>query len=146
MAHLKRHAPYARREGVEHNGVNANAYLYSFIEIEQLNDGGDAGRKAMLKGSSARGTPATSSITEAARRKRKPSLKSARPAAAPMLSPLISLHQTVHTGSPSRPVHRGAVLRLQENSSTTEPVLGDEGLQTLAILKREGVFDQFRIG
>jgi hypothetical protein len=28
MAHLKRHAPYARREGVEHNAVNANAYPY----------------------------------------------------------------------------------------------------------------------
>jgi hypothetical protein len=25
-ASLKRHAPYARREGVEHNVVNANAY------------------------------------------------------------------------------------------------------------------------
>ncbi len=48
MARLKRHAPYARREGVEHNVVNANAYPYSFIEIEQLKDGGDAERRAML--------------------------------------------------------------------------------------------------
>ena len=48
MARLKRHAPYARREGVEHNVVNVNAYPYSFIEIEQLKDGGDAERKAML--------------------------------------------------------------------------------------------------
>jgi hypothetical protein len=57
---------------------------------------------------SPRPAPKCSSITEAVRRERKPSsLKSARPAAVPMLSPLISLHQTVHTGSPSRPVHRG---------------------------------------
>jgi hypothetical protein len=52
--------------------------------------------------------PSCSSIAEAVRRKRKPSsLKSAWPAAVPMLSPLISLRQTVHTASPSRPVHRG---------------------------------------
>src|SRR5574337_589539 len=46
-ARLKRHAPYARREGVEHNVVNANPYPYSFIEIEHLREG-DAGREAML--------------------------------------------------------------------------------------------------
>jgi hypothetical protein len=45
---LKQHAPYARREGVEHNVVNANPYPYSFIEIEQLMGGGDAKCKAML--------------------------------------------------------------------------------------------------
>ena len=33
---LQRHVPYARREGVEHNVVNANAYDFSFIEIEHL--------------------------------------------------------------------------------------------------------------
>jgi hypothetical protein len=48
MARLKRHAPYARREGVEHNVINANAYPYSFIEIEHLKEGGDAEPKAML--------------------------------------------------------------------------------------------------
>jgi hypothetical protein len=47
-ARLKQHTPYARREGVEHNVVNANQYPYSFIEIEHLKDGGDAKRKAML--------------------------------------------------------------------------------------------------
>jgi len=30
MAHLKLHAPYARREGIERNVVNANAYPYSW--------------------------------------------------------------------------------------------------------------------
>ena len=35
----KRHAPYAPREGVEHEVVN-----------DQLKDGGDAERKAMLDG------------------------------------------------------------------------------------------------
>jgi len=39
---LKRHAPYARREGVEHNVVNANTYDFSFIEIEHLRTSGDA--------------------------------------------------------------------------------------------------------
>ena len=33
---LKRHVPYARREGVEHNVVNANAYDFAFMEIEHL--------------------------------------------------------------------------------------------------------------
>ena len=33
---LKRHVPYARREGVEPNVVNANAYDYAFMEIEHL--------------------------------------------------------------------------------------------------------------
>jgi beta-alanine degradation protein BauB len=47
-ARLRQHAPYARRAGVEHNVVNANAYTYSFIEIEHMKDGGDAERKAML--------------------------------------------------------------------------------------------------
>ena len=45
-ARLKRHAPYARREGVEHNVVNANAYPFSFIEIEHLKEGLDV--KSML--------------------------------------------------------------------------------------------------
>jgi uncharacterized protein (TIGR02246 family) len=45
---LTRHAPYARREGVEHNVINANSYPFSFIEIEQLKDGGDARRKAAV--------------------------------------------------------------------------------------------------
>ncbi len=35
-AQLKRHVPYQRREGVEHNVVNANAYDYAFMEIEHL--------------------------------------------------------------------------------------------------------------
>jgi beta-alanine degradation protein BauB len=35
-ATLKRHAPYARREGVEHNVVNANPFDFAFIEIEHL--------------------------------------------------------------------------------------------------------------
>jgi quercetin dioxygenase-like cupin family protein len=35
-ATLKRHVPYARREGVEHNVVNANAFDFAFIEIEHL--------------------------------------------------------------------------------------------------------------
>ena len=34
MASLKRHAPYARREGVEHNVVNANALSLLLIEID----------------------------------------------------------------------------------------------------------------
>ena len=33
---LKQHVPYARREGVEHNVVNANSYDYAFMEIEHL--------------------------------------------------------------------------------------------------------------
>jgi len=48
MTRLKQHAPYARREGVEHNVVNANAYPYCFIEIEHLWGDGEAARKAML--------------------------------------------------------------------------------------------------
>jgi hypothetical protein len=47
-ARLTRHAPYARREGVEHNVINANAYPYSFIEIEHLEERGDLKGKAML--------------------------------------------------------------------------------------------------
>jgi hypothetical protein len=35
-ARLKRHVPYARREGVEHNVVNANPHPYAFIEVEML--------------------------------------------------------------------------------------------------------------
>ena len=35
-ATLKRHVPYARRAGVEHNVINANAYDFAFIEIEHL--------------------------------------------------------------------------------------------------------------
>ena len=33
---LKRHVPYARREGVEHNVVNANPFDFAFIEVEHL--------------------------------------------------------------------------------------------------------------
>ena len=33
---LGRHVPYARREGVEHNVVNANRFDFAFIEIEHL--------------------------------------------------------------------------------------------------------------
>ena len=48
-ARLKRHVPYARREGVEHNVVNANAGDYAFIEVEHLGAGGhDHARQAML--------------------------------------------------------------------------------------------------
>ena len=39
-ATLKRHVPYARREGVEHNVVNANPFDFAFIEIEHLKTGG----------------------------------------------------------------------------------------------------------
>jgi hypothetical protein len=35
-ATLKRHVPYARREGVEHNVVNANPFDFAFMEIEHL--------------------------------------------------------------------------------------------------------------
>jgi beta-alanine degradation protein BauB len=35
-ATLKRHVPYARREGVEHNVINANPFDFAFIEIEHL--------------------------------------------------------------------------------------------------------------
>ena len=35
-ASLKRHVPYARREGVEHNVVNANPFDFAFIEVEHL--------------------------------------------------------------------------------------------------------------
>jgi beta-alanine degradation protein BauB len=35
-ATLKRHVPYARQEGVEHNVVNANPFDFAFIEIEHL--------------------------------------------------------------------------------------------------------------
>jgi hypothetical protein len=43
-----------------------------------------------------------------------------RPATVPMLSPLISLHWTVHTASQAGPCIVGAiVLRLRENSWTT---------------------------
>jgi hypothetical protein len=40
----------ARREGVEDNVVNANAYTFSFIEIEHLKDGLDAERKSVIDG------------------------------------------------------------------------------------------------
>lgn len=47
-ARLGKHSPYARREGVEHNVINANPYPFSFIEVEHLKDGFDARRKTML--------------------------------------------------------------------------------------------------
>lgn len=46
-AKLNRHGPYARREGVEHNVVNANSYDFAFIEIEQMK-GEDTRRQRML--------------------------------------------------------------------------------------------------
>ena len=36
IATLKRHVPYARQEGVEHNVVNANPFDFAFMEIEHL--------------------------------------------------------------------------------------------------------------
>jgi beta-alanine degradation protein BauB len=47
-ARLRQHSPYARREGVEHNVVNANGYPYSFIEIEHLRGDSEAACEAML--------------------------------------------------------------------------------------------------
>jgi ketosteroid isomerase-like protein len=38
-ARLGKHVPYSRREGVEHNVVNANAFDYAFIEIEHMKAG-----------------------------------------------------------------------------------------------------------
>ena len=35
-ATLKKHVPYARREGVEHNVVNANPFDFAFMEVEHL--------------------------------------------------------------------------------------------------------------
>jgi beta-alanine degradation protein BauB len=35
-ATLKRHVPCTRREGVEHNVVNAKPFDFAFIEIEHL--------------------------------------------------------------------------------------------------------------
>lgn len=36
VAELRRHAPYARRAGVEHNVINPNDYEFAFLEIEIL--------------------------------------------------------------------------------------------------------------
>jgi quercetin dioxygenase-like cupin family protein len=36
VAELRTHQPYARGAGVEHNVINANAFEYSFLEIELL--------------------------------------------------------------------------------------------------------------
>jgi len=36
VAELCKHLPYARLAGVEHNVVNANAFDFSFLEIELL--------------------------------------------------------------------------------------------------------------
>jgi ketosteroid isomerase-like protein len=47
-ARLKQHVPYARREGVEHNVVNANPVDYAFMEIEHLREG-EGPRKVMLE-------------------------------------------------------------------------------------------------
>lgn len=35
-APMRRHAPYTRRAGVEHNVVNASGHEYAFLEIEML--------------------------------------------------------------------------------------------------------------
>jgi beta-alanine degradation protein BauB len=40
IARLAAHVPYARREGVEHNVVNANAFDFAFLEIELLDGAG----------------------------------------------------------------------------------------------------------
>jgi len=49
-AHLQQHVPYARREGVEHNVVNANSFGYSFLEIEHMREQRhDTAREAMLE-------------------------------------------------------------------------------------------------
>lgn len=40
IATLTRHVPYARKEGVEHNVVNANAFDYAFLEIELMEPAG----------------------------------------------------------------------------------------------------------
>jgi beta-alanine degradation protein BauB len=36
VAELRTHQPYARSAGVEHNVINANAFDFSFLEIELL--------------------------------------------------------------------------------------------------------------
>ena len=36
VADLRAHGPYARRAGVEHNVVNANAFEFAFLEVEIL--------------------------------------------------------------------------------------------------------------
>jgi hypothetical protein len=36
LAELRTHLPYARLAGIEHNVVNANAFDFSFLEIELL--------------------------------------------------------------------------------------------------------------
>jgi hypothetical protein len=36
IAELRRHVPYERRAGVEHNVINANSYEFAFLEIEIL--------------------------------------------------------------------------------------------------------------
>lgn len=36
LTELHQHQPYARRAGVEHNVVNANAFEFAFMEIEWL--------------------------------------------------------------------------------------------------------------
>lgn len=36
VADLLTHQPYARRAGVEHNVINANAFEFAFLEIELL--------------------------------------------------------------------------------------------------------------
>lgn len=39
VAPLRAHEPYARREGVEHNVVNGNAFEFAFLEIEIIREG-----------------------------------------------------------------------------------------------------------
>jgi hypothetical protein len=36
MAELRKHLPYERRAGIEHNVINANEYEFAFLEIEIL--------------------------------------------------------------------------------------------------------------
>jgi quercetin dioxygenase-like cupin family protein len=36
VAELQTHQPYARKAGVEHNVINANAFDFAFLEIELL--------------------------------------------------------------------------------------------------------------
>lgn len=47
-APLQRHKPYSRREGVEHNVVNASGHDYAFMEIELMQPSRAARREAML--------------------------------------------------------------------------------------------------
>jgi hypothetical protein len=36
IAELRKHVPYERRAGIEHNVINANNYEFAFLEVEIL--------------------------------------------------------------------------------------------------------------